>query len=377
MEEWSIRGLLNPVIARLLIYGVNPNDVEYVLSNVETRKLINARLLERSWLEEWEQKAARYLAYGEEAVKKNNDVSAREFFFLAAQCYYAIFLINLKEITDKQRIYQRYADLYRRSIVYYKPPVEYVEIPLADNHTLPGYLHHGSPSSTGKNPCAIIFSGLGSCKEEMHMLARPLVERGISVLIPDMPGNGEALFMHKIQCNIRNLSTAFTRVVDYLETRADIKKEAIGSYGLCMGGGYAYRAAAVDSRYSFCVTLFPLLITKVEPGSTPQWMKQGEWVNFQTGGIPAADFMEEMRLLEEGKPQCPYFFIHGEHDNWMTLASAMQFFDKAQGEKERLIIAEQPVFFGRQAVTHAMPVGEQLHWVRHVVGDWIALKCKG
>jgi dienelactone hydrolase len=381
MEEWSIRSMLNPVIARLLIYGVNPNDLESVLSVVEKQNLVNARLLEKTWLAEWEKKAARYQTLGEEAARKNRTVSAQEFFLFAAQCYYAIFLINQKNLEDKKRIYRQYAEFYQRSVSYHKEPVEMVEIPLGNGQALPAYFHHPRTSSgkvspnTAKSPCVIVFSGLGSSKEEMRILAEPLVERGIAVLVPDMPGNGAALFERDIKCRLEQIQTAFVRLVDYLETRKEIHPKAIGSYGLCMGGGYAHRAACVDERYKFCVTLFPLFIARVEPGATPQWMKQGDWYNYQTGGIPGPDFLAEMEHLEAGELSCPYLFIHGEHDNWMTITSAMKLFDRAKGEKEKIIIAEAPVFSNQQIVTHTMPVGEQLHWIRHTAADWIKDHC--
>lgn len=379
MEEWSVRTLLSPVVTRLLIYGVNPIDIEYVVGKVEKSKLLNARLLEKNWLMEWEKKADRYTGLGEEAARQGHATSARNFFMFAAQCYYAITLINLKELDAKKDIYRKYVNSYRRSAEYYPSQVEYVEIPLSGNLRLPAYLHHGrrdpaAPAAV-RQPCVVVFSGLGSCKEEMHTLARPLAERGIAVLVPDMPGNGEALFEHNVKCRVSNLNAAFSRIIDYLETRADINPQAIGTYGLCMGGGYAYRAAAIDPRYAFCITLFALYITQVEDGLTPQWMKQGEWHNFQVGEVNNDDFMKEMSTLEEGELICPFYFIHGENDNWVKLEVANRMYDRARGEKEKLIITEEPAFSKQQVVTHTMPVGEQLHWIRHVVADWVVARC--
>lgn len=373
MMEWSVRSLLNPVITRLLIYGVNPIDVEYVVSVVENKNLINSRSLEKSWLDEWEKKALRYKEMAEECEKNNNAISAREFYMYAAQCYYAVFLINLSGTEPKKRVYMEYASLYRKSMAYNMSKVEYIEIPIDDGNTISGYLHHPISKTQAESPCVIIYSGLGSCKEEMNTLARPLVDRGIAVFVPDMPGNGESLFIYDTKCRVHNLNSAFTQIPDFLEKRADIKKGAFGVYGLCMGGGYAYRAACTDSRYKFCVTFFPLFITMVDPKATPQWMRQGEWYSYQTGGVSTDDFMNEMKALEEGSINCPYLFIHGKYDNWMTIELATKLYDKAQGEKEKIIIEEEPVFSNQQIVTHTMPVGEQLHWVRHVAADWAAV----
>jgi hypothetical protein len=377
MSTWTIRGLLNPVITRLLIYGVNPIDVEAVLTTVENKDHLNAKSLERSWLTEWEGKAAHYSSLAEQAERQGNFLSADKFFTLAAQCYYAGFLINSSDRDVKKQIYSEYSRLYRKSETYYPSPVVYIEIPLKEG-ILPGYLHLPILSQTGlPRACAVIYSGLGSCKEEMHILARPLVERGLAAFVPDMPGNGEALFMNNVKCRFPTLDTAFSKILDVLSTREELRHATFGSYGLCMGGGYAHRAACVDRRYEFCVTLFMLYITQVQLGSTPQWMRQGDWYNFQTGGVPGDQFMQEMDELTQGSLYCPYLFIHGRHDNWMTLDSATAFFDRAQGEKEKLIIETPPVFSTQQVVTHTMPVGEQLHWVKHYVADWVAARTRG
>jgi dienelactone hydrolase len=377
MSTWTIRGLLNPVLSRLLIYGVHPIDVENAMCAVESKSHLNARSLEQSWLAAWEQRATHYAGLAERAEREGSSLSAGKLFALAAQCYYAAFLINPTGEGEKKRIYLRYADYYRRSEVCSPPSLTSIEVPL-ENGVLPGYLYlpaPGRPTSDRSSPpnvCAVVFSGLGSCKEEMHMLARPLVERGVAAFVPDMPGSGEALFVHDVKCRFHNLEAAFPKILDTLSARPELQQATFGSYGLCMGGGYAHRAACVDRRYAFCVTLFMLYITHTVADTTPQWMRQGAWYDFQTGGVPSDRFLQEMRGLAEGALECPYFFIHGRHDNWMTLDAAMAFYDRAQGHREKLIIENAPVFSNQQAVTHTMPVGEQLHWVKHVAADWIA-----
>jgi pimeloyl-ACP methyl ester carboxylesterase len=100
-------------------------------------------------------------------------------------------------------------------------------------------------------------------------------------------------------------------------------------------------------------------------------MRQGEWYNFQTGGVPGNEFIREMDALTAGSLDVPYLFIHGRHDNWMSLESAQVYYERATVHKEKLIIENTPVFSNQQVVTHTMPVGEQLHWVKHYAADWI------
>jgi pimeloyl-ACP methyl ester carboxylesterase len=101
-------------------------------------------------------------------------------------------------------------------------------------------------------------------------------------------------------------------------------------------------------------------------------MSQGDWIGYQTGGLQGEDFLRELKPLEEGHLRVPFFLVHGRHDNWMTVARALEILESAEGPKEHLIIEEEPVFSAQQVVTHTMPVAEQLHWVRHRAADWIA-----
>ena len=92
------------------------------------------------------------------------------------------------------------------------------------------------------------------------MLANPLTERGMAVLTPDMPGTGAALFDHDLKCRGLMLESAFDAAFSYLENRDDIDSDKIGHFGLCMGGGYAFRAASKRPESKCCVSLFPLFI---------------------------------------------------------------------------------------------------------------------
>jgi dienelactone hydrolase len=366
MFEWSIRSLMSPVITRLLIYGVNPIDVEFVVSAVEKKSHLNVRSLEKSWMEEWEKKASRYGALAEEAEEKGNLLSAQMFYFYAAQCYYAIYLINLASMEEKHRIYSQYSALYQKSMQYASWKVERLEIFIDEKTAIPGYLH--LPAGRGgdrSGSCVVIYSGPGSCKEEMHTLAEPLVKRGLAVLVPDMPGNGEALFMRDVKCRINNLDAVFQAVLNTLEKRDDFQNTAFGVCGLYMGSGYAYRAACLDSRYVACVNLFPIWTPEV----TPRWMKQDVWYDYQTGGVKTEEFIREMKKLEAGAVSCPFLFIHGRNDNQMTLETALGLYNNACGAKEMIIVEEEPVFSNQYADT--IPVGEQLHWISHVAADWM------
>ena len=372
--EWNIRSLFNPVITRLIIYGINPIDLEDVLQKIESAVLINSRSLEKKWRDLWEEKASRYLRQAEEAFASKHYNTTRELYIEAARCYFAVFLINFSDIDEKKHIYQLFAGYYHKALNLFSVPGEKVEVPIGNGRTIPAFLH--LPEKTaGINGSVTVFSGLGSCKEEMHILSRTITGRGVAALVPDMPGCGESLFINDIKCRLKTIKQAISGCLAFLKNHNKTKDSVIGSTGLCMGGGYAYKAAAIHKQFSFCATLFPLFISQVKDEHTPQWMRNGEWYNYQTGGADPDVFKKEMGREPDEILSCPFFIAHGKYDNWMTIDDAMELFNITNTDnKKKVIIEDEPVFSRNKAVLHAMPVGEQMHWVRHIFADWISEK---
>jgi dienelactone hydrolase len=370
-NSWSIRALLGPVAARLLIFGVNPFDLERVLQRIERTPIRNARQLESLWLEEWEELARSWRERRLAATMRSGRRSALGFGMQEAGCRLAQFLINTAEVSRKRASYLAFAESYRRAVEHYPSPVLSVEIPLAERGSLAASLH--LPSGSSRHPCVAVFSGLGSCKEEMHTLARLMVERGVAALVPDMPGSGESLFLSHLTCGASNLSSAFRAVADFVEQRSELDASRLGVSGLCMGGGYAFRACAEETRYRWCALFFPLFVDRVGDDVTPEWMKGGEWFALQAGGKSGPELLADVGWRETDTVTCPLFLAHGRHDNWMTLERAEMLYARAtSSQKQLLVVEDEPAYSSGQAVTHTMPVGEQLSWVGPVVADWIA-----
>ncbi|MDO5559036.1 MAG: alpha/beta hydrolase [Oscillospiraceae bacterium] len=371
--QWSIRTLLNPVITRLLIYGVNPIDLEYVLKEVEKAPLINGKALEKEWVKQWSQKSSHFTALASEAENKNNAVTARELYKLASQCDYACYMINSEDISSKRITYKKFEHSYSSYVSNLENEVVLTKIPFGDNKYLPSYIHYPDTNKyTAPFPTAILFAGLGSSKEELNTLAQPLVDRGIAVLAADLPGTGSALFDYNLKCTSQPLEHAFDCLVSEVISNERLDDSKMCTYGLCMGGGYAYRIAARDKRIKCCVNLFPLFIGEIGLNKLPRWMNKGEWANYQSGKYETQEtYYYDMAVLEEGSVSCDYLLVHGTHDNWMPCEKSKQLYDKATGFKEIIVVEQPPVFSTSEAITHTMPVGEQLHWLKHVVSDWI------
>lgn len=372
--KWPVRNLLNPVSTRTLLFGTNPFDTEYVLQKIDSINTMSGKMIKEVWFREWEQKAVKYIDFAEKSEAKGNIISAEKYYMLAAQCYYASYMINTDDIDQKKAVYKKLASNYRRSVSLRKNKVEYIEIE-TENGKLPGYIHFPDDGkSTDKYPCVVTYSGIGSCKEELDMLALPLTERGLAVLTVDMPGTGDALFDYNKKCIGDQIDCAIDSIYAYLSSRDDIDFSRAANFGLCMGGGYAFRASAKMKNTKCCVSLFPLFINICEADSVPVWMKRGKWAAYQHGydECDPNDFIDRMKVLNEGTVDCDFFLIHSADDNWMTTDASLSLLEKANGYKESLEVTDKPAYVSEETIMHAMPVGEQFHWVKHIAADFIA-----
>ena len=378
MKKWPLRNLLNPVVTRSLIYGTDSFDMEYVLKKIDEIKTMSGKEVKRVWFSEWERKAARYIECAEKAEKAGNRVSVEAFYMMTAQCYYAGYQINTDDIDQKREVYEKLAKFYRKAVSFRNNKVKYVEIPVPalGKVKLPGYIHYPD-KGRGKNyPLALTYSGLGSCKEELDLLATPLLERGIAVLTVDMPGTGAALFDYDAKCIGSHLEAGLDAIATYAENISNVDPERIANYGLCMGGGYAFRASAKRKATKCCVSLFPLFMNIADQGSIPIWMKHGKWAVLQYGTNDDETFFTEMKKLEQGTIDCDFLLAYSADDNWMDDSASLALLDRAHGYKEGLQIDEKPAYVSEETIMHAMPVGEQFHWVKHIASDFIAERLK-
>jgi len=371
--KWPIRNLLNPVSTRSLLYGIDPFDMEYVLQKIDQIKVLSGKQIKIVWFSEWDRKAERYIDLAKKAEDRNNRISAEKYYMLAAQCYYAEYMINTDDIDKKREVYKQLENYYRKAVSFRKTKVEFVEVD-TENGKLPGYIHYPDDGSKGNYACAVTYSGIGSCKEELDMLALPLIERGVAVLTLDCPGTGSALFDYGRKVDGNHLETAFDSIMEFLKKREDIDSSRIANYGLCMGGGYAFHATSMHPEVKCCVSLFPLFISMASLDSIPVWMKQGKWTAFQYCEESASTeaFLKNISVLEEGNITSDFLMVHSADDNWMATEASENIFAKAEGYKEQLAIDEKPAYVSEETIMHAMPVGEQFHWVKHIASDFIA-----
>jgi dienelactone hydrolase len=188
--------------------------------------------------------------------------------------------------------YRRVLDLQAMAMDRKDPRLSRVAVPY-EGTTLPAYFSQAPAADAGPAPVMIMWNGLDSTKEHMYASGHwaELAARGISTLMVDCPGSGEALRLQGLTARVDTEAWA-SACVDYLLARADVNPAAVGLVGWSLGGYYAPRAAAFEKRLALVVA----------------WGANHDW-----GAV------QRRRLQREGERPVPHYWDHvlwvwGHHD---------------------------------------------------------------
>lgn len=200
---------------------------------------------------------------------------------------------------------------------YLSPPGEAIDIPYENGVPLCAYFVR-APFATGRQPVLICMGGLDSIKDEMwFMQAHGALQRGISVLMVDGPGQGGTLRRHKVPTRY-DYEVPVGRCIDWLEQRSDVDTSRIAVCGSSLGGYYAARAGSKEPRLAAAIShgaIWDIGERWKTRGDDHPLANHIKWV-FGAGSMAqAAEIARPFKLagvLDDMR--CPYLIIHGGHD---------------------------------------------------------------
>jgi acetyl esterase/lipase len=212
-----------------------------------------------------------------------------------------------------------------------RPTGEVVEIPYEGKCLYAYYLR--APNAAPKQPVLIAFGGLDSFKDEMwFMVGRGALQRGISVLMVDGPGQGGTLRRHQLPTRY-DYEVPVGACIDWLAQRDDIDMTRLAVSGSSLGGYYAARAGAMEPRLAAAISHGAIWDIH------ERWKKRDDnhglaghirWVFGARSMAEATEIAKPFKLegvLDHMK--CPYLIIHGGHDV-LGVQAVQQVYDYAR-----------------------------------------------
>ncbi|MBB5625149.1 alpha/beta hydrolase family protein [Sphaerisporangium krabiense] len=281
----------------------------------------------------------------------------------------------------RQDLYRKVIDTFRRSVEFERENCEFVEIPYSANGretSFPGLFVRGE--GDGPRPCVVEFNGLDSTKEMVYGngLAQKLAKRGISTLIMDHPGSGEALRLRGMTGSYQSEKYGGAGL-DYLASRDDCDAGRCGVVGWSLGGYYAPRAAAFESRFKACVAWgaiysWPELgAYRQESGqgtepSVPHFAEHIAWVFGLKTPEDFPPFAATMSMAEHShRITMPFLVIHGSNDRQIPALFAQKQYDAAVNSSRRELHIVTPEEGGVEHVGFDNPT-----FTTSYIADWLA-----
>jgi dienelactone hydrolase len=215
---------------------------------------------------------------------------------------------------------------------------EVVEVPFVDG-SLPAYFIRARNPRGRRTPCVVFFGGLDITKEIQFTRGVPdLIQRGISCLVIDGPGTGEAIRFrgHVLR---HDYEVAGSACLDWLEKRDDVDPRRIGIVAMSLGGYYAPRCAAMDERWAACIAwgaqwdYHAVWKKRIDASMKASMSVPGHhilWVLGVDTYEEALARLESFRL--DGVVQrmrCPFLITHGAEDEQVPMSDARNLLDAA------------------------------------------------
>lgn len=223
--------------------------------------------------------------------------------------------------------------------------IEVVEVPY-EGGSLPGYFIHARNAKEKKAPSVVFFDGLDVTKELLYMRGVPdLVKRGISCLVMDGPGTGEAI-RFRGQYLRPDYEVAGTACYEYLAGRSDVDAKRIAVIANSLGGYYAPRCASMEPRFAACIAwgaIWDYHATwkkRIDAAFRTSLSVPGHHIMWILG----VDTLEEALTKLEAyrldgvvqKMKCPFLITHGADDEQVPLADAESLY-RASGSSDKTL----------------------------------------
>jgi dienelactone hydrolase len=244
--------------------------------------------------------------------------------------------------------------------------------------TLPAYFSKAPAADDGPAPVMIMWNGLDSTKEHMYSSDHwaELAAGGISCLMVDCPGSGEALRLQGLTARIDTEAWAGA-CVDYLLTRPDVDTAKIGLVGWSLGGYYAPRAAAFEKRLALAVAwganhnwgaVQRRRLEREGERPVPHYWEHVLWVWGHTDLDEFIGFADGVHL--DGVVEqitVPFLIAHGANDRQIPLEYAHRSYDQAVNSPKR----ELRIFTPDEGATEHIGL-DHLPYVSSFIADWVA-----
>jgi len=325
--------------------------------------------------ETWSRMANKLCGLAAEDEARGRLLSAGEKYGRAATYLITCERLQAHGALGRLELYRRFLDVFAKGVSLARENCERVEIPYEGAH-IAGLLVRAD--GEGPAPLLVQVNGLDSTKEMKYRVGLPawLAKRGVSSLVIDQPGSGEALRLHGMTARYDSEHWA-SRVIDWLEMRADVDSKRIGLEGVSLGGYFCPRAVAFEPRFACGVAwganhdwrdVQKRRLQKEGSFPVPHYWAHVRWVwgaKDQNGFDRSAESVHRDGILDHIR--VPFLVTHGEKDSQIPLHWAERTYEHLVNSPKR----ELKVFTDREGGAQHASFDNSINAGQYIA-DWVA-----
>lgn len=324
-----------------------------------------------AWYDAFVQVADEVSGHAERFRASRHPVSAAAFYLRAAHYYQMGERFRTPKDAPALATYRRGIDCFHHFVGQTDLKIDIVDVPF-EGTSMPGYFVHARNARSARAPCVVFFDGLDVTKEIGFVLGTPdLIKRGMSVLLMDGPGTGEAIRFRGMHLR-HDYERAGSACIDYLETRPDVDAGRIGVVAVSLGGYYAPRCASLEPRFAACIAWGAVWDYRAvwQRRIAAQFNAAMSVPGHHIMWILGADSLDDaLRRLEpfklDGviqKMRCPFLVCHGEDDEQIPLADAQAAYDACGSADKTLRVFTSQEGGAQHTQRDYLPLGCATMW---------------
>lgn len=332
----------------------------------------------QAFRETWVSMADRLCELAAEDEAKGRLFSAGEKYRRASAYLITAERLQAHDAPGRLDLYRRELALFHKGASLMRDRVQRVEIPYEGSHISALYFPAEGLRPGERAPLLVQLNGLDSTKEMKYLVGLPawLSKRGVSSLMVDQPGTGEALRLQGLTARYDAEHWA-SRVVDWLEQHPQVDPKRIGCEGVSLGGYYCPRVVAMEPRFACGVAW----------GANHDWRDVQKRRLEKEGDFPvphywahvcwvwgAKDIDDFMRIAEDvhldgvvEKIKVPFLVTHGEKDSQIPLKWAHRTYEQLVNSPKR----ELKIFTDREGGVQHASFDNSIN-AGHYIADWVA-----
>lgn len=335
----------------------------------------------QAFRETWQKMSQKLVGLAEEDEANGRLLSAGDKYNRAATYLLTCERLQAHGAPGRIELYKEFLELFEKGVKLSKENCEIVQIPYEGKHLTGLFVQAEGVDEPA--PVLVQVNGLDSTKEMKYRVGLPawLAERGVSSLVVDQPGTGDALRLQEFTARYDSEHWA-SRVVDYLETRDDVDPKRIGMEGVSLGGYYCPRAVANEPRFACGVVwganhdwrdVQKRRLEKEGDFPVPHYWNHVSWV------WGAKDIDDFMRIAEDvhldgqiEKIKVPFLVTHGSKDSQIPLKWAERTYEQLVNSPKR----ELKIFTEREGGVQHSSFDNSANAGRYIA-DWVAEQLGG